>query len=135
MVWIDVWVRLASVVVTFRQHGFYLKPVNGSTLGDELKKPTLCDTVPYRRGDLTTGKRERHDSGKGRRTRGLGARVARHVLTLRLSQRPSLYIGSLCNKYLTKNVADTYADENADWSNAYRWHTDRLHDQVRWLPC
>ncbi len=40
----------------------------------------------------------------------------------------------LC-KYLTKNVADTYADENADWSNAYERHTTRLHHEVRWLPC
>jgi len=40
----------------------------------------------------------------------------------------------LC-KYLTKNVADTYADENAEWSDAYQRHTDRLHTEVRWLPC
>ncbi len=40
----------------------------------------------------------------------------------------------LC-KYLTKNVADTYADENVEWSDAYQRHTDRLHDQVRRLPC
>ncbi len=40
----------------------------------------------------------------------------------------------LC-KYLTKNVADTYADENADWSDAYQRHTDRLHAEVRRLPC
>jgi len=40
----------------------------------------------------------------------------------------------LC-KYLTKNVADTYADEKAEWSDAYQRHTDRLHAEVRWLPC
>ncbi len=40
----------------------------------------------------------------------------------------------LC-KYLTKNVADTYADENAEWSDAYQRHTDRLHAEVRRLPC
>jgi len=40
----------------------------------------------------------------------------------------------LC-KYLTKNVADTYADSNAEWSDAYERHTDRLHQEVRWLPC
>jgi len=40
----------------------------------------------------------------------------------------------LC-KYLIKNVADTYADENAEWSGAYQPHTDRLHAEVRRLPC
>lgn len=40
----------------------------------------------------------------------------------------------LC-KYLTKNVAHTYADENAHYSDAYERHTNRLFNQVRWLPC
>lgn len=37
-------------------------------------------------------------------------------------------------KYLTKAVAETYADgDGAD--AAYEDHIDRLHDEVRWLPC
>ena len=48
----------------------------------------------------------------------------------------------LC-KYLTKSVADTYAtpadqadDEEVDSSVvAYERHIDRLHGEVRWLPC
>ncbi len=40
----------------------------------------------------------------------------------------------LC-KYLTKNVADTYADENVEWSDAYQRHIDRLHTEVETLPC
>jgi hypothetical protein len=38
----------------------------------------------------------------------------------------------LC-KYLTKNVASTYAGEVPD--PAYERHIDRLHDEVLWLPC
>ncbi len=36
-------------------------------------------------------------------------------------------------KYLTKAVGETYAGEAAD--AAYEAHIDRLHDEVRWLPC
>jgi hypothetical protein len=37
-------------------------------------------------------------------------------------------------KYLAKNIADTYTDpDQAD--PAYEAHIDRLHEQVRWLPC
>ncbi|MBT9275973.1 replication initiation protein [Phycicoccus sp. MAQZ13P-2] len=35
-------------------------------------------------------------------------------------------------KYLTKAVGETYA---VDSDAAYEAHIDRLHDQVRWLPC
>ncbi|WNB85489.1 replication initiator [Cellulomonas sp. ATA003] len=37
-------------------------------------------------------------------------------------------------KYLTKAVAETYADEDGT-DPAYESHIDRLHEQVRWLPC
>jgi hypothetical protein len=49
----------------------------------------------------------------------------------------------LC-KYLTKSIADTYAktahadradDEPDATAVAYEWHIDRLHREVRWLPC
>lgn len=48
----------------------------------------------------------------------------------------------LC-KYLTKSVADTYSkppdahdsDELNPTLVSYERHIDRLHDQVRWLPC
>jgi hypothetical protein len=37
-------------------------------------------------------------------------------------------------KYLAKNIADTYTDpDQAD--PAYQQHIDRLHGEVRWLPC
>ena len=37
-------------------------------------------------------------------------------------------------KYLTKAVAETYADGDGT-DAAYEDHIDRLHDEVRWLPC
>lgn len=37
-------------------------------------------------------------------------------------------------KYLTKSVSDAYVDEDGPVP-AYEAHTDRLHDEVRWLPC
>lgn len=37
-------------------------------------------------------------------------------------------------KYLTKAVAETYADEGRV-DVAYEDHIDRLHEEVRWLPC
>ena len=37
-------------------------------------------------------------------------------------------------KYLTKAVAETYADDDTP-NPAYQAHIDRLHDQIRWLPC
>lgn len=37
-------------------------------------------------------------------------------------------------KYLTKSVADTYTDEDASDPD-YEAHIDRLHDEIRWLPC
>ena len=41
----------------------------------------------------------------------------------------------LC-KYLTKAVADTYSPgPDAPADPAYQRHIDRLHEQVRWLPC
>ena len=42
----------------------------------------------------------------------------------------------LC-KYLTKNVSDTYTAKhpNAKTAAAYERHVDRLHHEVRWLPC
>ncbi|MDF2091086.1 replication initiation protein [Knoellia sp. 3-2P3] len=48
-------------------------------------------------------------------------------------------VGYLC-KYLTKSVADTYADPaksglTEDQHTAYEAHIDRLHEQVLWLPC
>ena len=43
-------------------------------------------------------------------------------------------VGYLC-KYLTKNVADTYADEHASHADAYERHIDRLHREVELLPC
>lgn len=42
-------------------------------------------------------------------------------------------VSYLC-KYLTKSVAETYADDEAP-DPAYEAHIDRLHAQVRWLPC
>jgi hypothetical protein len=36
-------------------------------------------------------------------------------------------------KYLTKSVAETYAGEAPD--QAYEAHIERLHQEVRWLPC
>ena len=35
-------------------------------------------------------------------------------------------------KYLAKNISDTYTD---DIDPAYQVHIDRLHHEVRWLPC
>ena len=40
----------------------------------------------------------------------------------------------LC-KYLTKAIADTYTPDQAPADPAYEAHIDRLHQQVRWLPC
>lgn len=43
----------------------------------------------------------------------------------------------LC-KYLTKDIATTYTDptdEDTDLDPAYVAHIDRLHEEVRWLPC
>lgn len=40
----------------------------------------------------------------------------------------------LC-KYLTKNVADTYATQNPYVGDPYERHTNRLHTETRWLPC
>jgi hypothetical protein len=37
-------------------------------------------------------------------------------------------------KYLTKAVAETYADDDGA-DRAYEDHIDRLQDEVRWLPC
>lgn len=37
-------------------------------------------------------------------------------------------------KYLTKSIADTHADDDQA-SGRQRAHIDRLHEQVRWLPC
>jgi hypothetical protein len=42
-------------------------------------------------------------------------------------------VGYLC-KYLTKSIADTYADDDHT-DAAYEAHVDRLHEEVRWLPC
>ncbi|PKW26677.1 hypothetical protein ATL31_1494 [Phycicoccus duodecadis] len=36
-------------------------------------------------------------------------------------------------KYLTKAVGETYVDQSRD--SSYEAHIDRLHDEVRWLPC
>lgn len=41
-------------------------------------------------------------------------------------------VAYLC-KYLTKAVAETYADAEPD--HRYESHIDRLHAEVRWLPC
>jgi hypothetical protein len=40
----------------------------------------------------------------------------------------------LC-KYLTKAIADTYTPDEAPMDPAYEAHIDRLHSEVRWLPC
>ena len=37
-------------------------------------------------------------------------------------------------KYLTKSIADAYADPD-DRHATYAAHVDRLHEEVRWLPC
>jgi hypothetical protein len=37
-------------------------------------------------------------------------------------------------KYLTKSVSEAYVDEDGP-DPAYEAHIDRLHDDVRWLPC
>jgi hypothetical protein len=37
-------------------------------------------------------------------------------------------------KYLTKSIADTYGDEDTT-TPAQKAHIDRLHAEVRWLPC
>ncbi len=37
-------------------------------------------------------------------------------------------------KYLTKSVADTYTDGDAP-DPTYEAHMDRLHHEIRWLPC
>jgi hypothetical protein len=37
-------------------------------------------------------------------------------------------------KYLTKSLADTYADDD-EGSARQRAHVDRMHQEVRWLPC
>jgi hypothetical protein len=42
-------------------------------------------------------------------------------------------VSYLC-KYLTKSVAETYADDEAP-DPAYEGHINRLHAEVRWLPC
>ena len=54
-------------------------------------------------------------------------------------QRTPSAVGYLC-KYLTKSVADTYADPATsgltdDQHTAYEAHIDRLHEQVLWPPC
>jgi hypothetical protein len=39
-------------------------------------------------------------------------------------------------KYLAKNIADTYTYTDPDQVDpAYQAHIDRLHEEVRWLPC
>ena len=38
-------------------------------------------------------------------------------------------------KYLTKAITDPLSDDEDDWSPARIAHIDRLHEQVRWLPC
>src|SRR4051794_16731709 len=38
-------------------------------------------------------------------------------------------------KYLTKSVADAYTSPGHDEEEAYERHVDRLHAEVRWLPC
>jgi len=49
------------------------------------------------------------------------------------TEQTSRAVSYLC-KYLTKAVAETYADpEHPD--PAYEAHIDRLHAEVRWLPC
>ncbi len=40
-------------------------------------------------------------------------------------------VAYLC-KYLTKSVAETYGDQE---TRAQRRHLERLHEEVRWLPC
>jgi hypothetical protein len=42
-------------------------------------------------------------------------------------------IGYLC-KYLTKDIADTYGDDDQTTARQ-KTHIDRLHEQTRWLPC
>ncbi|MGH3365669.1 MAG: replication initiator [Nocardioidaceae bacterium] len=42
-------------------------------------------------------------------------------------------IGYLC-KYLTKSIASTYGDED-ETSVRQKAHIDRLHAELRWLPC
>jgi hypothetical protein len=37
-------------------------------------------------------------------------------------------------RYLTKSITDTYTVED-DPDPAHEAHIDRLHDQIRWLPC
>jgi hypothetical protein len=37
-------------------------------------------------------------------------------------------------KYLTKSIADTYGDDD-ETSARQKAHIDRLHQEVRWLPC
>src|SRR4051794_6824927 len=38
-------------------------------------------------------------------------------------------------KYLTKSVADAYSGDSDVQEEAYERHVDRLHAEVRWLPC
>jgi hypothetical protein len=38
-------------------------------------------------------------------------------------------------KYLTKAITDPLSDDEDDWTPARIAHIDRLHEQVRWLPC
>ena len=38
-------------------------------------------------------------------------------------------------KYLAKNISDTYTDHPDHTDPAYQAHIDRLHEEVRWLPC
>lgn len=49
------------------------------------------------------------------------------------SEQTSRAVSYLC-KYLTKAVAETYADPEAP-DPTYQAHIDRLHNEVRWLPC
>lgn len=42
-------------------------------------------------------------------------------------------VSYLC-KYLTKSISQTYSDDEAS-DPAYEAHIDRLHAEVRWLPC
>ena len=38
-------------------------------------------------------------------------------------------------KYLTKAIAEAHCDDQADTDPAYLAHLDRLHGELRWLPC
>lgn len=49
------------------------------------------------------------------------------------TEQTSRAVSYLC-KYLTKAVAETYADAS-DSDGAYEAHIDLIHQQTRWLPC